>query len=474
MRTLVWFRGKDLRLDDHEPLLRALKDGEVIPLFVVDPFFFSKERARKLPHRIQFLLDALREVAEQIRALGSELILVPGRSVEVIPKLVRTWRVDRVVAYRWTEPFGVLRDERVEQAVKVPFDLFEGETLMRPDAIRTQSGDAYRVFTPFYRSFLREFRPERTHPAPTTLPPIPEDVHFEPYSIPTLGSLGLKRNPSLLTGGAQAARVRLQDFLRDGAEDYEASRNRIDSTRLSRLSADLKFGTISVRAVWHRVAESWPSKYGSAREAFLRQLVWREFAYMNLANRPQLLQEPFRKEWGDFPWRDDECSWRAWSRGETGYPVVDAASRQLRSEGYVHGRARMIAASFLCKHLMIDYRRGEAEYLKWLTDGDWAQNNMGWQWSAGCGCDAQPYFRVFNPTSQGERYDRQGTYIKRWLPELADLPARYIHRPWEAPATVLVEAGVALGSDYPAPVVDHRMARERFLSEAKAYLHRVR
>jgi deoxyribodipyrimidine photo-lyase len=202
----------------------------------------------------------------------------------------------------------------------------------------------------------------------------------------------------------------------------------------------------------------------------LRQLIWREFAYANVWARPQLLSEPFRPSWRSFPWRKDPEAFQAWEQGQTGYPVVDAAARQLQGEGYVHGRARMIAASFLCKHLLIDYRQGEAHYLKLLTDGDWALNNMGWQWSAGCGCDAQPYFRVFNPIAQGERYDAVGAYVRRWVPELRQLPNRFIHRPWEAPDEVRSTCGVHLGENYPQPVVEHRMARERFLRTAKAHL----
>jgi deoxyribodipyrimidine photo-lyase len=242
----------------------------------------------------------------------------------------------------------------------------------------------------------------------------------------------------------------------------------MDLDGTSRLSADLKFGTLSARQVWHRVSRE--VEDARSQRAFLNELVWREFAHSTLWDRPELLAEPFQAKWRGFPWRDDEPGWRAWVEGKTGYPVVDAAARQLLAEGFVHNRARMIAASFLTKHLLLDFRRGEAHYMAHLTDGDWAQNDAGWQWSAGCGCDAQPYFRIFNPVSQGETFDPEGDYVRRWVPELARLPAKFIHEPWGAPREILEASGVRLGATYPHPVVDHKLARERFLATAKAHL----
>jgi len=239
----------------------------------------------------------------------------------------------------------------------------------------------------------------------------------------------------------------------------------------SRLSADLKFGTLSIRSVWAAAA-------GAARHApravdkFTSELLWREFTHATLWDRPQLLTQPFRADFVGFPWADDETGWQAWTSGHTGYPVVDAAARQLLAEGFVHNRARMIAASFLTKQLLIHYARGEAHYMKYLTDGDWAQNNAGWQWSAGCGTDAQPYFRVFNPTLQGEKFDPNGDYVRRYVPELRHLPAEFIHRPSEAPSNVLETAGIILGKSYPEPIVDHAMARDRFLKIAQSHLER--
>jgi len=471
MRTLVWFRGKDLRLYDHPPLLDAIAAGEVIPLFVLDPFFFAPERARELPHRMQFLLDSLRELSERIAALGSRLVVVEGKSVDIVPQLAQEWRVDRVVAHRWVEPFGRERDRRVADALRVPLRLYEGETLLPPGTLRTSGGGPFSVFTPFMRAFMTTAQIARPLAAPERIPPLPGDIVTNDIPIPSCETLGIPRNPGVIAGGERAARDRLSRFARSHAARYDQSRDQLaDESGTSRISQDLKFGTLSARAAWHAVDPA------SSRGApvFRNELVWREFAHSTLWDRPGVLEEPFRREFKGFPWREDERGWNAWTEGRTGFPVVDAAARQLLATGFVHNRARMIVASFLTKHLMIDYRRGEAHYMRWLTDGDWAQNNFNWQWSAGCGCDAQPYFRVFNPRLQGEKFDNDGAYVRRWVPELANMPAKWIHVPSEAPENVMREAGVKIGRDYPAPVVDHATARERFLDTAGEHTKKAR
>lgn len=465
MRSLVWFRGKDLRVADHGPLLEAARTGEVLPLFVLDPYFFGPERASQLPHRMQLLLEGLADLDRALRERGSRLLLAAGRSVEVVPDRVRRWNVDRVLAHRWSEPFAQERDRRVAEALgPVPFELFEGETLVPPGSLRTGQGGSFRVFTPFARAFGRQADPGRPLPAPTWLPPVPEQEGVGTL-LPGLADLGLSPNPNLLSGGEGPARERLESFREDGLEAYDRDRDRMDLPGTSRLSQDLHFGFLSVRQVWNATGgqEAGP-------RTFRNELLWREFAHHLLAEEPRLLSEPFRPAFGAFPWRKDDAAWEAWCEGRTGYPVVDAAARQLLSEGFVHNRARMVAASFLAKHLLLDYRRGEAHYLRWLADGDWACNNLGWQWSAGCGVDAQPWFRVFNPVTQGRKFDPAGDYVRRWVPELESLPDRWIHTPWEAPSAVLAQAGVHRGRTYPVPIVDHSQARARFLDTAKAKL----
>jgi len=475
-RTLVWFRGKDLRVTDHAPLADAVAAGDVIPLFVLDPYFFAPARARRTPHRVQFLLESLAALADSLARLGSRLLVVPGKSVTVVPRLARAWRVDRVVAYAWVAPVGRARDRRVAERLHVPLDLYDGETLVAPGSLRSGAGSPYVVYTAFARAFHRAALINAPRPAPRRLPPLPSDVRARNAAIPSLASLGVTRNPRILRGGEAAARQRLRRFLHGTAAGaYDVERDRLDHAGTSRLSCDLKFGTLSARTVWTAASRA---RRGAAGQAFLNELVWREFMHSTLFDRPELLTRPFRRAWDGFPWRYQTRGgearaareWKAWVTGTTGYPVVDAASRQLLAEGFVPNRARMISASFLTKHLLIDYRRGEEHYMRWLTDGDWANNNGGWQWSAGCGADAQPYFRVFNPVRQGEMFDRSGGYVRRWIPELAQVPAAFIHAPWTAPAEVLRKAGIVLGRDYPHPIVDHRQARERFLMIASAFL----
>ncbi len=468
MRTLAWFRDKDLRLADHPALASAASGGEVIPLFVLDPSSFAPEPARRAPHHTQFLLESLEELASSINAAGSRLVLAAGESASVLQTLAARWKVDRVVAQVSIAPAARERDRQARAALRVPLELEGGETLAAPGSLRTKSGDPFRVFTPFSRAFARSVRVGRELAAPQRLPPLPTDVANDAPIVaraPTLGELGITRNPGLQQGGEPAARQRLARFLSGPGRSYHEQRDRLAAAGTSRLSADLKFGTLSVREVWRaaqRLAED-------ARRSFRNELLWREFTHGLLWDFPELMSEPFQAKFEGFPWRTDEASWQAWVTGKTGYPVVDASARQLLGEGFVHNRARMISASFLTKLLLIDYARGEAHYMLSLTDGDAAQNNAGWQWAAGSGSDAQPYFRIFNPVTQGQRFDPDGEYVRRWVPELAKLPARYIHAPWLAPPAALEAAGVRLGSDYPAPIVDHAPARARYLETAQRH-----
>ncbi len=487
MRTLVWFRGKDLRLHDHGPLLEATKaaqkgGGELVPLFVVDPYFFAPERARELPSRMQYLVATLAELHAAVAGLGSELLLLGGKSVDVVPLVARVAEVDRIVAHRWTEPFGRERDARIAKALPpgVRFELHEGETLATPGEVMTQAGKPFSVFSPFARALAKVVVPGEPLARPRSLPPspvagakLPKELRALVVPLPTLASLGLEENPGLVAGGEAAARRRLSLFSKGPAALYDVGRNELGVAGTSRLSQDLKFGTLTPRAVWHAAKEAL-APHPKAWAAFSNELVWRDFAYHVLYHQPEVLTHPFRREWEGFRWRDDPAGWEAWVAGETGYPVVDASARQLLGEGFVHNRARMISASFLCKHLMMDYRLGEAHYLRWLTDADWASNNLGWQWSAGCGVDAQPWFRVFNPVSQGEKFDPDGAYVRRWIPELARVPSKWIHAPWTAPAHELTKAGVELGRTYPRPIVDHALARGRFLATAEEMLARRR
>jgi len=466
MKRLVWFRGKDLRVNDHRPLFDAQDSAACV--FVLDPFFFQAQRARRMSNRMAYLLESLRELETSIASLGGQLLLVEGRSTEVIPKLAEELHVDEVVAYRWTEPFGRERDRRVEEALTVPLRLYEGETLMPPGALRTKAGGPFSVFTPFYRSFRKSFEPTTPVPAPAKIRPIRAPLSLNVRSVPNPNELGLRPSPQRIGGGEAAARARLDEFIDGKLSGYQIQRDVMGVPGTSRLSQDLKFGTLSAHTLWQRITSS--GLQAADVEAYCRELVWRDFSHSCLWHHPDLLERPFRPQWANFPWAVNPEGWGRWISGHTGYPIVDAASRQLLQTGFVHNRARMIAASFLTKHLRISYRCGEAHYLTHLTDGDWAQNNAGWQWAAGCGCDSQPYFRVFNPELQGKRFDPDGAYVRRFVPELAALEDRDIHAPWKAPAARLAAAGVTLGETYPHPVVDHAKARKDYLDLVRAHI----
>ncbi len=464
MRIVVWFRGKDLRISDHEPLRIAVRDAaqtvssEIIPLFVVDPYFFAPTRAREISHRMQFLVESLESLSRNLASIGSMLVIRRGNSTEVIPRLVNEWRVDRVLAQRWTEPFAKERDRRIQSAIGPRLELMDGETLAPTNAVRTQDDKPFRVFTPFARAFRTLVEPREPHLAPRALPTVPPDVAKTSEPLPTLREMGIARNPRILAGGEKAARTRLDDFLAGPATAYARNRDQMGIAGTSRISQDLKFGTLSPRTAW-----SYARALGTDTSKFQDELLWREFAYSVLGNFPSVLTQPFDARWKGFPWLGGDTSFNAWKEGKTGYPIVDAAMRQLRLEGFIHNRARMIAASFLTKHLLVDYRRGEEHFMRYLTDGDWAANNLGWQWSAGCGCDAQPYFRVFNPSLQAKRFDPDGAYVKRYVPEYEN--------------GELFQTAVRSGTKvtYPAPIVDHAEARDRFTKVASTYLraHRV-
>lgn len=468
MRDIVWFRGKDLRLQDHAGVTAG--GPEAVHVFVIDPYFFAPDRAQQIPRRMQCLLDGLRNLSETLAARGGRLWCLKGRSVDVIPRLAQAVQAKRVLAMRWSEPFGRERDRRIAAALECPLDLVSGETLMEPGTLRSQAGNPYTVFSPFKRSFRREFADSGPVVPPNRFSPLAQlPSGWKAVDVPTLADLEIERNLVLPQVGEEQALKRLSTFLGGSGSRYSVLRDRMDIEGTSRLSVDIKFGLVSPASVWRSVGSS--ALPEAEKQKFTDELIWREFNYSTMWDKPEILKQPFKDAWTEFPWRKDERLWEAWATGLTGYPVVDAAARELLATGYVHNRARMISASFLTKHLRLDYRLGEAHYLKWLADGDWAQNNMGWQWAAGCGADAQPWFRVFNPMTQGRRFDPDGVYVRRWLPELASLDTRFVHAPWEAPAADLDKAGLKLGSQYPRPIVDHAAARTDFLAVAKAYLN---
>jgi deoxyribodipyrimidine photo-lyase len=359
--------------------------------------------------------------------------------------------------------------------LEVPLELVEGETLMRPGSLRSSSGRPYVTYTPFAQAFRQQLELSAPEPCPRNVRAIAIPKSLESARIPDLEDLGLTPNPRVQVGGRRAALLRLSKFIEQKLADYPSARDVMARAATSHLSADLKFGTLSPREILHAVRDSRWSKQSDESGApparkFENELFWREFSHSTLWDFPDLLESPHKKEFCQVPWRDDPTELSAFKEGRTGYPIVDAAARQLLEEGYVENRARMIAASFLSKHLMLPYFQGEAHYLKYLVDGDWAQNNFGWQWSAGCGVGAQPYFRMMNPMTQARKFDPDGDYVRRYVPELSDLPTSALFEPWETPPLELARSGVLLGKTYPRPIVCHKKARQRYLATMKKAL----
>jgi deoxyribodipyrimidine photo-lyase len=327
-------------------------------------------------------------------------------------------------------------------------------------------GKPYRIFTPFWRALLKAGPPPSPLPAPTRL-------HFAQAASDRLEDWGLlPTRPDWAGGlrarwaiGEDAAQERLADFMRQHLANYDEDRNRIDLDASSRLSPHLHFGEIGPRQIWHALANTTANGRGErGAESFLRELVWRDFAAHQLFHFPALASAPLKPEFGRFPWREDGAALAAWQKGRTGYPIVDAAMRELWTTGFMPNRARMIVASFLTKHLLLPWQEGADWFLDTLVDADLASNAVNWQWVAGSGVDAAPYFRIFNPVLQGEKFDPGGDYVRRWVPELAQLAAAHIHAPWQTPPLELAAAGVRLGETYPQPIVDHQKARARALA----------
>lgn len=466
--VIVWFRD-DLRLADHAALQAAERSGQpMICVYVLDE---SSKGLRTYGGAARWwLAQSLRALAAQLSRLGQRLILRRGAAVEVMTAIARESGASTAFWNRRYDQAGIAVDEQVIvrlRALGISGGTFPGNLLVEPHKITTRAGEAVKVFTPFWKRVLSREDMRKPLPAPTSLPPaVPiagdnlDDWHLEP-SMPDWAG-GLR---DTWTSGEAAARQRLGDFL-DNMHGYAADRDRLDKLATSRLSPHLRFGEISPTDIFHAARFAAESGRAPARdvEKFLSEIGWREFSHHLLHHFPDLAACNFQPRFDGFPWRTDPDKLRAWQTGRTGYPIVDAGMRQLWHTGWMHNRVRMVAASFLIKHLLIDWRLGEQWFWDTLVDADPANNPASWQWVAGSGADAAPYFRIFNPVLQGEKFDPDGTYVRRWLPELAQLPNRLIHKPWVATPLELADAGVQLGKTYPYPIVDHDTARQRALA----------
>jgi deoxyribodipyrimidine photo-lyase len=461
MSTAIWWIRRDLRLGDNQALAAALGAAEtVIPVFILDPQLLSSSYAGQ--PRLAFLLDGLRALDASLRKRGSALVVRRGDPLEALTRLRAETGAEAIFSEADVSPYARQRDTRV--AAGLPLSLVPGVTVFPPDLVLKQDGTPYTVFTPFSRKWRSLPFPGEPLPAPVRLPP-----------LPPLASGGMPDAPALPAGvpfgaGEAEALRRLEAFTEDGLGRYAEARDRLDLEGTSGLSPYLRLGMLSARqAAWaaRQAARTAGAAARQSAETWQNELIWREFYAAILYHFPSVRRMAFRPQFRRIPWRNHPAEFDAWSEGRTGYPIVDAAMRQMNETGWMHNRARMIVASFLAKDLLVDWRWGERHFMQRLIDGDPAANNGGWQWAAGTGTDAAPYFRVFNPVLQGRRFDPAGGYVRRWVPELRAVPEKHIHAPWEMPAGAQRAAGCVIGKDYPAPIVDHALARERVLAAYK-------
>lgn len=462
--AILWLR-QDLRIDDNPALNAACNYGEVLPVYIYD----EDEEGDWPPGGATkwWLHHSLVSLENDLKKSHLPLIIRKGAALSVLNELIAQTGATAVYWNRRYEPSSIERDTAVKRELidsGIDAQSFNAALLYEPWTIANKQGKPYQVFTPFWKACQDKSTPAAPVPKPATahapkqhpaslpvkelklLPAIPWDSGFKEQWEP----------------GTQGALKQLKNFIRH-ADRYLDERDFPAIDGISLLSPHLHFGEISPRTIWKSVSEAYQGRIGTV-ECYLRQLGWREFAHHLLYHFPETPLQPLRKDFHSFPWRKSAKDLKAWQKGLTGYPFVDAGMRQLWHIGWMHNRVRMVVGSFLVKNLLISWTHGARWFWDTLVDADLANNTLGWQWVGGCGADAAPYFRIFNPISQGEKFDPEGEYIRKWIPELARLPAKWIHRPWEAPPLILKEAGIALGKDYPYPIVDHSKARESALA----------
>ncbi len=464
--SIVWFR-QDLRLTDNPALVAAIERGPVIPLYI----WSREEEGNWSPGAASrwWLHQSLKSLDRDLEKIGSRLIIRRGPTWETLRAIIRQTAVKAVYWNRRYEPAAIERDKKIKSKLRdlsIAVESFNGSLLFEPWELTTRTGKPYQVFTPYWKACLALPEPSKPLPAPKKLKSSadwPCSLEFGELELePTIDwAAGMRESWAV---GERGALKQLDDFIARRITTYDTDRNRPDIVGSSRLSPHLHFGEISPRTIWHAVTSQ--QKAGILDEGsriYLTEIGWREFAHHLLFHFPHTTDQPLREEFTRFPWRRDAKNLRAWQQGRTGYPIVDAGMRELWTTGWMHNRVRMIVASFLVKDLMIPWQEGAKWFWDTLVDADLANNTLGWQWTAGCGADAAPFFRVFNPVTQGEKFDPVGDYVRRWVPELGTLPSKWIHKPWEADASTLVQSGIRLGKDYPNPIVDHAVARKRAL-----------
>jgi deoxyribodipyrimidine photo-lyase len=453
--TILWFRN-DLRVHDHPALTAASLSDNILPIFIFDPQILQGRHASS--NRNRFLLESLEDLKYSLQKLGADLVIRTGQPLDVLNELIIQTGAQTVVATEDFSPLAVTRDSKVYANLSVPFELHPGRLAVDSlDEIVNGSGDAYRVFTPFWKKWAGIRRRELS---------IVPDQLILPSGIvvgelPTLENLtnNAEFSPNPRKGGETAARQHLDVWLISGINEYHLTHDLVGSDATSRLSAYLHFGCLSVREIETMLPD------GEGAAAWHRQLAWRDFYHYILKHFPSNAHQAFQERYRDMAWNEDDTSLEAWKQGRTGYPIVDAAMRQLLAEGWMHNRSRLIVGSFLTKDLGLDWKAGERHFMRWLIDGDEANNNGNWQWIASVGVDPAPVFRrLYNPKLQQERYDPDGSYVRKFVPELISVPDKYLSDPSRMTSGIQAEAGCIIGQDYPHPIVDHAIAREQALA----------
>lgn len=461
--SLHWFRN-DLRLEDNPALVHAAEQGSVIPVYIYDNTVDdSQSIGGASKWWLHHSLTALNE------ALSGKLVIMQGEPMTMLQKLIDETGASSVSWNRGYEPKQIARDTHIKKVLKasgISVQSFNGHLLWEPMQVVKKDGTPYKVFTPYYRKGCL------AQPAPRF--PLPKPSLDIPQNLPTketIDALNLLPNISwdstiaeMWTPGSHGAKQKLSRYIAEAASKYQDQRNLPAVSGTSQLSPHLHFGEISVNQVWFALKDAFAHEPENPHlDTFLSELGWREFSHYLLYHWPSIPTDNFNPKFDAFPWRDDAAALKAWQKGNTGVPIVDAGMRELWQTGYMHNRVRMIVGSFLVKNLLLDWRHGERWFWDCLLDADLAANSASWQWVAGSGADAAPYFRVFNPILQGEKFDKQGDYVKRYCPELKLLPPKYIHQPWAAPSDILRACKVELGVTYPKPIVELKASRERAL-----------
>jgi len=462
----MWFR-QDLRLADNPALVDACGRGEIIPIYILDD---ENADSWKIGGASRWWLHHALE--DLNRSLNQGLQLYKGEASAILSVLAHQTGAEAIVWNRCYEPWRIVRDANIKSALKgqgLDVQSFNGSLLWEPWQVLKKDSTPYKVFTPYYR------RGCLSAVAPRQPIPIPKSINISKTSNHSLRLEDLNLLPKINWDGEMnarwdiseaAAHTRLDEFVMDDLQDYREGRNFPNKPNVSRLSPYLHFGQISPNIAWYRASEAGAFVTNEqSLDTFLSELGWREFSNYLLYHFPKLPTDNLQARFDLFPWAENtDADLKAWQRGNTGYPLVDAGMRELYNTGYMHNRVRMVVGSFLVKNLLVHWHHGERWFWDCLVDADLASNSASWQWIAGCGADAAPFFRIFNPITQSEKFDKQGAYIRRYVPELANLPDKYIHAPWLAPSEILTAAGVDIGIDYPAPIIDIKESRERALA----------